>query len=174
MTYSEIEDLIESNLASGVRIPAINHREVEMALLDYIEANLPKQFDIKWIYATSEYLGNNFEVDGLGKNLRLGWAIVNGNNGTPPDSDGKMFMNYGGDFTTLNSIGGEKEHVLTESELPAHSHDVASYAGALTSSLRISSPTTTGIGGGETSSVGGGVAHNNMPPYITLVAIMKL
>ena len=174
MTYSEIGDLIAENLASGIKIPAIDHREVEMALLNYINDNLPKQFDIKWIYVDSVYLGDNFEVNGLGKNLRLGWALVNGNNGTPPNSAGRMFMNYGGDFTTLNAIGGEKDHLLTESELPAHSHDVASYAGALTSSLRISSSTTTGIGGGETSSVGGGVAHNNMPPYITLVAIMKL
>ena len=174
MTYSEIEDLINANLASGIKIPAVDHREVEMALLNYINDNLPKQFDIKWIYVDSVYLGDNFEVNGLGKNLRLGWALVNGNNGTPPNSAGRMFMNYGGDFTTLNAIGGEKDHLLTESELPAHSHDVASYAGALTSSLRISSPTTTGIGGGKTSSVGGGVAHNNMPPYLVLVKIMKL
>ena len=38
-TYTDIKDLIDANLASGTKIPAIKHREVEMALLDYIEAN---------------------------------------------------------------------------------------------------------------------------------------
>ena len=176
MTYSEIGDLIELNLASGVKIPAVDHREVEMALLNYINDNLPKRYDTKDIFVDSTYLGNNFEVSGLGKNERLGWAICNGatHSGITTPVGGKVVVSYGGEFTTLNEVGGEKNHLLTESELPAHSHDVASYAGALTSSLRISSPTTTGIGGGKTSSVGGGVAHNNMPPYLVLVKIMKL
>ena len=173
MTYSEIEDLINENLASGIRIPAVDHREVEMALLNYINDNLPKQFDIKWIYVDSVYLGNNFEVNGLGKNLRLGWALVNGNNGTPPNSAGKMFMNYGGDFTTLNQIGGSKDAVVV-----AHTHTfpktlVGHGSGGIgdfaskSSNISYSDNTVTNESG--ESGVG-----KNMPPYITLVAIMKI
>lgn len=175
MTYSEIGDLIELNIASGVKIPAIDHREVEMALLNYINDNLPKQFDIKWIYVDSVYLGDNFEVNGLGKNLRLGWALVNGNNGTPPNSAGRMFMNYGGDFTTLNAVAGEKEHILTVSETPVLDIPfTASNADNGDPGSFIITANTQNGGAKKLQTNGGGLAHNNMPPYITLVAIMKL
>ena len=173
MTYQDILDLINANLASGSKIQAVKHREVETALLDFSNQNSAQQYDIKAIYANSTYLGDNFESNGLGKNLRAGWAICNGNNGTPNISN-RVIVNYGSDFPTLNATGGEKEHTLTEAEMPIHDHDVASYAGALENSSRISSSTTTGIGGGKTNSKGGGKPHNNMPPYIVLVYIMKL
>ena len=176
MTYSEIEDLIAENLASGIKIPAIDHREVEMALLNYINDNLPKQFDIKWIYVDSVYLGDNFEVNGLGKNLRLGWALVNGNNGTPPNSAGRMFMNYGGDFTTLNQIGGSKDAVVV-----AHSHEQGSESlyrdyggGTFVGDRTYPSGGIASYKYQNTSTVGESGVGKNMPPYITLVAIMKL
>ena len=37
MTKAEIQALIDSNLASGSSITALKHREVETALLDYID-----------------------------------------------------------------------------------------------------------------------------------------
>jgi hypothetical protein len=173
MTYQEILDLINSNLASGTEIPAIKHRAVEKALLDFVQENSSQQFDIKPIYVNSTYLGNNFDSTGLGTNLRLGWAICNQNNGTP-NLGGRTIIGYGGSFTTLNAVGGAAQHTLTEGEMPTHDHDVASYSGALPNSLRISSPTITSIGGGKTSSKGGGQPHNNMQPYMVLVYIMKL
>ena len=173
MTYQDILDLINANLASGSKIQAVKHREVETALLDFIQSNSAQQYDIKAIYANSTYLGDNFDSNGLGKNLRTGWAICNGKNSTP-NIGGRVIVSYGGAFTTLNATGGEKEHTLTEAEMPIHDHDVASYAGALENSLRIHSGTTTGVGGEKTSSKGGGQPHNNMPPYIVLVYIMKL
>ena len=173
MTYQDILDLINANLASGSKIQAVKHREVETALLDFIQSNSAQQYDIKAIYANSTYLGENFDSNGLGKNLRTGWAICNGKNSTP-NIGGRVIVSYGGAFTTLNATGGEKEHTLTESEMPSHDHDVASYAGALENSLRIHSGTTTGVGGEKTSLKGGGKPHNNMPPYIVLVYIMKL
>jgi len=73
-TYSDILNLIETNLESGNKIPAVKHREVEIALLDYIQANLSQSGDIKVIKADVTYLNDNFEVNGLGKNLRAGWV----------------------------------------------------------------------------------------------------
>jgi hypothetical protein len=173
MTYSEIETLIVENLASGIKIPAIDHREVEMALLNYINDNLPKQFDVKWIYATTQYLGDNFEPNGLGKNLRAGWALMNGNNGTPPDCGGRMFINYGGDFTTLNAIGGSKDAVVI-----AHGHetntniDFGSGDGVVRQRARSQVQGVGNIIGVNT--VGEDGTGKNMPPYMTLIAIMKL
>ena len=83
MTYQDILDLINANLASGSKIQAVKHREVETALLDFIQSNVAQQYDIKAIYANSTYLGDNFDSNGLGKNLRIGWAICNGKNMQP-------------------------------------------------------------------------------------------
>ena len=175
MTYQDILDLINANLASGSKIQAVKHREVEKALLDFIQSNV-QQYDIKAIYANSTYLGNNFESNGLGKNLRTGWAICNGNNGTPNISN-RVIVSYGSDFPTLNAVGGEKEHVLTESELPSHSHGLPTDSiGALDiQSLMSSSRADEGLSEtNRTANTGGGKPHNNMPPYIVLVYIMKL
>ena len=175
MTYQEILDLINANLASGSKIQAVKHREVETALLDFIQSNV-QQYDIKAIYANSTYLGANFESDGLGKNLRTGWAICNGNNGTPP-MQGRTIVNYGGDFTTLNATGGEKEHTLTEAEMPSHSHGLPTDESG---SLDIQSLTATGSADESysettrTTNYGSGHPHNNMKPYIVFVYIMKL
>ena len=176
MTYQDILDLINANLASGSKIQAVKHREVETTLLDFIQSNSAQQYDIKAIYANSTYLGDNFESNGLGKNLRAGWAICNGNNGTPNISN-RVIVSYGSDFPTLNAVGGSKDHVLTESEMPAHSHGLPSYLGG---TLNIQALTTSpGADEGlsetnRTANTGGGKPHNNMPPYIVLGYIMKL
>jgi hypothetical protein len=43
---------------------------------------------------TLQYLQDNFEVDGLGKVLRRGWAICNGNNGTD-NLTGRVGIGFG-------------------------------------------------------------------------------
>ena len=173
MTYQDILDLINANLASGSKIQAVKHREVEKALLDFSNQNSAQQYDIKAIYADSAYLGDNFESNGLGKNLRTGWAICNGNNGTPNISN-RVIVNYGSDFPTLNAVGGFKEHRLTESEMPSHTHDIV-----LVDESGSGAPAggnTAGVsnGTGKTKSRGGGVPFPIMQPYIVLVYIMKL
>lgn len=74
------------------------------------------------------------------------------------------------ELATAEQTGGEKEHTLTETEIPSHSHNAE---------LPVSSESTLGGKNGtnemaiagtvtvSTESVGGGQAHNNMPPYIT-------
>ena len=175
-TYQQVSDLINQNLASGIRIQASKHREVEFALLDFSNQNSAQQYDIKAIYANSTYLGDNFESDGLGKNLRTGWAICNGNNGTP-NIGGRVIVSYGGHFTTLNAVGGEKEHTLTEAEMPAHSHGLPIEGGGNVNFQSIATTPGSDESYSETNrttNTGTGQPHNNMPPYIVLVYIMKL
>lgn len=176
MTYQDILDLINANLASGSKIQAVKHREVEFALLDFSNQNSAQQYDIKAIYADSTYLGANFDSNGLGKNLRTGWAICNGKNGTPNISN-RVIVQYGSDFPTLNATGGEKEHTLTEAEMPSHSHGLPTDEGGALNiqSLMNSSDANEGLSEtNRTANTGGGKPHNNMPPYIVLVYIMKL
>ncbi len=53
-------------------------------------------------------------------NFPSGWALCDGNNGTPDLRD--KFIVGGGGTYSMNSTGGEKEHALTIAEMPAHHH----------------------------------------------------
>ena len=59
-TYEEIQDLINTNLASATKITAVKHREVEHALLNYIQANVSQSGDIKRVKCDLAYLESNF------------------------------------------------------------------------------------------------------------------
>ena len=175
-TYSDISDLIDTNLSSGTKITAVKHREVEHALLDYIQSNIAQSGDIKRIKCDITYLNDNFEVDGLGKNLRAGWAICNGNNGTD-NLAGRVGVGYGIGYSSLGGIGGVASNVLTTSNIPQ-----------LTAIVNKSVNTSGGSGnnlvgnvsnnaGNQSIIVNSGssnTAVNNMQPYIIQLYIMKL
>ena len=169
-TYQQVSDLINKNLASGIRIQANKHREVEFALLDFSNQNSAQQYDIKAIYANSTYLGDNFDSNGLGKNLRAGWAICNGNNGTPNISN-RVIVSYGSDFPTLNAVGGSKDAIVV-----AHSHGLK-YGSSGTGTKYPETPYITDSITGDmqgTEITGESGFNKNMQPYIVLVYIMKL
>jgi len=73
------------------------------------------------------------------------------------------------DQYTSGTVGGEKNHVLTEDEMPSHYHPPGVL---LTSGDNLGkAPPTGGIGSNarrETNRVGGGKPHNNMPPYVAV------
>lgn len=175
-TYSDISDLIDANLSSGTKITAVKHREVEHAILDYLQSNIAQSGDIKRIKCDITYLNDNFEVDGLGKNLRAGWAICNGNNGTD-NLAGRVGVGYGIGYSSLGGIGGVASNVLTTSNIPQ-----------LTAIVNKSVNTSGGSGnnlvgnvsnnaGNQSIIVNSGssnTAVNNMQPYIIQLYIMKL
>jgi len=171
MTYSDIYDLITANLAGGSKIPAVKHREVEFALLDYIQANLAQSGDVKRVKCDLTYLNDNFDVNGLGKNLRLGWQICNGNNGTD-NLAGRVGIGYGLGYSTLGGIGGSKDAILVE-----HSHTYNSINNVGKAVLAFDS-----VGDKEgasyfttnTNTIGVSGMDKNMQPYIINLYIMKL
>lgn len=101
------------------------------------------------------------------------------------------------DFSTVGKTGGEKNHILTNQEAPPHNHGNAGGTGTVSSIIGQRNSGAYGIlswnnygaygelatGSGtyaktsgeisintshEHSSVGGGKAHNNLQPYITV------
>ena len=87
----------------------------------------------------------------------------------------RFLLSCGNDFSA-GSIGGEEMHTLTESEMPAHTHDTL-YATNNGTGGTIEYLYATGITGAKptsgrdsvlTSSQGGNAAHNNMPPYLAV------
>lgn len=80
------------------------------------------------------------------------------------------FLLCAGSTYKAGKTGGEASHTLTIDEIPAHTHDI------------VGDVLDWGTGGRpyfgtgqyddtvKTSSVGGGQAHNNMPPYLAVYA----
>ena len=70
--------------------------------------------------------------------------------------------------------GGEAEHTLIESEIPAHTH--ATRGNNLQADGNAANPSGI-VGGvqvnGATGSTGGGLPHNNMQPYIAYFRLVK-
>lgn len=134
-TYSSVWNLILDKLAPGTNITALKHQDVEKALLDFAEAQWLVG-DIKEVDCTNQYITDNFDSSGKGKNERLGWAICNGNNGTR-NRTGRVSVAYGNvtpldstntsQFTAMGTtgsptIGGSKDAVLV-----SHTHYTVVY-----------------------------------------------
>lgn len=70
----------------------------------------------------------------------------------------------------IGLTGGEREHILTTDELPVHTHGAVysgNVEGTKTHAWLASGGSSMAYGSIET---GGGLAHNNMPPYIQISA----
>ena len=89
-----------------------------------------------------------------------------------PDLRDRFVVGAGTSYN-INATGGKATHVLTIEEMPAHSHSII--AGEQAGMGYYASRWN--LGGFDsyqyTSSVGGGQAHNNLPPYIALTFIIK-
>jgi microcystin-dependent protein len=208
-TYNEVANLILTNLDDAVPggITAAAHRSVENALLNFAKEIAEAQWlkgDIKEVDCTQQYIADNFESNGLGKNERLGWAICNGFQGLTKNRTGRVSVGYGVNGADTNGvsiaqtnigatiaapvIGGEKNHTLVVTEMPRHRHDsllfseggVGNFAGGQGGTAGGDGTGLTrytgGAGSGETNNLttGTAVPHNNMQPYIVTLFIQKL
>lgn len=124
-----------------------------------------------------------------------GWAICNGQNGTP-NLQGLFIMGAGGSYT-VGAKGGAAQVTLSMSQMPSHRHSVSdSDTGVTSISGSGSAGCATSGSGSHTADVITAVSaskstvdirgdvnytgsaspspHNNLPPYYALYYIMKL
>jgi microcystin-dependent protein len=132
--------------------------------------------------------------------IPTGWALCDGNNGTP-DLTGRFVVHADGSTYSPNDTGGADTVTLSEAEMPAHTHSVSgttnttgahshtvttlggpsSYMDFSVASYILGNTTrTTSVAGdhshtvsGTAASTGSGSAHENRPPYYALAYIMK-
>lgn len=164
MTDLELTQAI-TNVADGTPNTALELRTI----LFELQSRSVKSKTIVMKDVSQQYIVDNFDIDGLGKNLELGYAICNGNNGTTRDWAGRVPVAYGGAYTTIGERDGSKDAVVVE-----HSHtylkavvgrgyDVANDDQPL-SGLVLENTSTEGVSG----------TNKNMQPYIVTLVTMKL
>lgn len=106
-----------------------------------------------------------------------------------------VFLLGAGSAYTAGSTGGESTHTLTVQEMPVHSHTVNAHSHAIGLdndttigtygwSLHVNAngnsvtgahkTVTSGTSSPNTNTIGGSVAHNNMPPYLTVYMFKRV
>jgi hypothetical protein len=137
---------------------------------------------------------DRFDVTGLGRWEMLGYAIMNGANGTA-DMRGRFPVGYDERlsdpansiwdplYNTPGNNGGTKAHTLTVGEMPAHSHDITGEVmqkdGTFTKEVVAIDTQDDPAHGNETfsgkiGSTGGGGAHENRPPFKVFVFAQRI
>lgn len=122
------------------------------------------------VYAKSELLnvfypvGTVYETTNNSFNPNTSWG------GTWVKIEGRFLLGSGGGYS-IGATGGEATHTLTVNEMPKHKHTVSvpSTTVSITdgdSGLTENVPKV--ATSKDTSEVGGGAAHNNMPPYVVV------
>ncbi len=119
-----------------------------------------------------------------------GWGLCNGLNDTP-DLRNRFIVGAGSSYE-VDVTGGENSVTLTESRMPAHTHGPGTYSGNIDAHYGgdasggdtnvvtmiwetvTNTPPGVSINGGESGETGGGLSHENRPPYYALAYIMKL
>lgn len=125
------------------------------------------QFEIKEMAVTQAYVDVNFDVTGLGTNLCLGFAICNGQNGTP-NLDGRTTIAFGDVYSNIGGFGGSKDAVVV-----AHSHTYT-YEHAQGVGVPGAEDGSSSILTGNTSITGESGVNKNMQPYVVHLKMMKL
>lgn len=128
-------------------------------------AMLALVYPVGSIYMNAGSAANPGELFGFGtwSALAPGRMLIGVGSGSDVRGEAKAFG--------AGEQGGEYNHLLSINEIPAHTHtnpqghDYAGTAGNLTSG---DDTTDRVLSNPESSSTGGGLAHNNLPPYLAV------
>lgn len=181
-----------ARFASG-GVPYTNLQRIDTLLaqkstIANLQAALNQRIDSIWkrgdvieIDVDASYISANFDGSGLGRNERAGWAICNGNNGTR-NRNGRFPVGYDPNrwpYNVMGNTGGQETVTLSVSEMPSHSHTFYGWGDYKVDNVGTGGTVTTNYDRSGTldarmNSVGGSQPHENRPPFIVTLFIMKL
>lgn len=133
-----------------------------------------------------------FEGDGLAPvgsiamwmdsaHIPTGWALCNGENGTPDLTDRFLVGVGGAEGYAYGQTGGADSVALTTAQMPKHKHSYRTasdrtfhYVGGWHHSDWWQNSTSGKHKNGSTDETGGGEAHENRPPYYAVCFIMRV
>lgn len=180
MTKQTILDLINNYIRNKVpKVKKAEHANVEEALLDAIFV----PYQVIEIDCNQQFIDDNFELApgatmGLGKNVMLGFAMCNGNNGTK-DRRRRTSVAYdptayisGHNYSIIGNTGGSEDAVVVE-----HSHNVDGTAAADTGTgIQAFATGTKNETGGDFGITSTGVsgAGKNMQPFIVTLVVQRI
>ena len=149
--FAGIKDVLDSNTAGNL-LNQINKKVDKSALMELV-------YPVGFIYASRQATSPASLFGGTWQRIK------------------DVFLLAAGDTYATGSTGGEATHSLTIDEIPAHKHS-ASKAGFIEQTYGDSACYTQAPGWdgnywgvssySQTEATGGGKAHNNMPPYLTV------
>lgn len=194
ITTIRVGELPIGDIELTSKIPVENGTQLEQVtgqkIVDFINTNSNAfQFEIRDLFVNQTYIDDNFNGTGLGVNLMTGWAICNGQNGTP-NMDGLVSIGYGSNYNVINAIGGSKNAVVVEHRHELFTTDLESGADSDIGATSKVARRMTGSGGqdyrlqpsstgadatvGLSSLEGVDGTDKNMQPYRVLLKVMKL
>ncbi len=167
------------SLSGGNMTGAITTNGVKLTLGTDYGTTLPNSPATDQLFFQT--VGTNFVLDNV---YPIGSIYMNVNSTNPGTLFGGTWKQIQGRFLLgmsssypAGSSGGEAKHTLTANEMPVHSHvafygdngTIDDYLGGSTADYGLKKASYgSGKSTYETSSDGGGAAHNNMPPYLSV------
>lgn len=144
----------QNKLVSGTNIKTINSQSI-LGSGDLQTLSLEDVYPVGSIYMNASVSTNPNLIFGFGTWVALEDMFLLGASATYP----------------LNTEGGETEHKLDVSEIPSHQHGASQHVQWVTSGGNIQSASNSywkSNDSGQTGLTGGGMPHNNMPPYLAV------
>lgn len=174
MTITDLQNLIDTNLANASGITASEHREVEEALLN----EFARLYEVKELDIPSDqlpgFLTTNFDGTGKGIGDYDGFAICNGQNGTR-DRRGRTSIGYDPLFyNIIGATGGSKDAVLVSHSHPYTQYQLDQEVSTTGSGVRALNKNNIQTGVFTTSTVGESGIGKNMQPYIVTLFIQRI
>jgi len=176
MTRTNLQNLINSNLADLSNIVPAKHREVETALLNEIAPLYEvKELDIPDSQLAT-FLTANFDLTGFGINNYAGFAICNGSNGTR-NRGGRTSIGYDAtNYATIGATDGNKDAVVVSHSHTAITNANIDFGSGDAKDIRVT-PIVAGTGVPITATVnteGVSGTDKNMQPYIVTLFIQRI
>ncbi|MEP0786851.1 tail fiber protein [Coleofasciculus sp. FACHB-129] len=164
------DEILENDQENETSLPTI------AAVISYLDTAVKHSVDTESQSAVVR--GMIMMWSGQANQIPNGWALCDGQNGTPDLAD--RFIVGAGQKYAVGSTGGAEQVTLSERQIPAHSHEYDRVPkGRMEWKIGREDDFWAGQYKPEwetarSVSVGGNESHENMPPYYALAFIMKL